>query len=92
MLSSHPFRFWPLREVKRLSEELPAEPLHHTEFKDYFLFADYSLWACAYAVRLTKSLDRRNFVVMIGGDVPINLAEPFDEFAQIYLDDPARLT
>jgi len=92
MVSGHLFRFWPLREVKLLSEELPEEPLHHSEFKDYFLFADYSLWTCAYAVRLTKNLGRRNFIVMVGGDVPINLAESFEEFVQIYLYDPSRLT
>jgi hypothetical protein len=92
MVRGHPFRFWPLREVKPVSEDMPEEPLHHSEFKDYFLFADYSLWACAYAVKLTKSRDNRTFVVMIGGDVPVHLAGSFEEFVQIYLGDPARLT
>jgi hypothetical protein len=92
MVSGHAFRFWPLKEVKPLSAEMSEEPLHHAEFKDYFLFADYSLWVCAYAIRLTNRLDRQNFVVMIGGDVPVNLAGSFEEFVQLYFDDPARLT
>jgi cell wall assembly regulator SMI1 len=49
-------RFWPLSEVKSADRELAPE--NAASIADYYLFADYSIWAHAYGLRLAGSSSR----------------------------------
>ena len=79
-------RFWPLDELRPVVEELPAAEAD--PFKDYFVFADYSMWAHGYAVRLGQPVDD---VIIVGGESPVAVAPSFREFLQLYLTQPDRL-
>jgi hypothetical protein len=79
-------RFWSLDELRPVVEELPAAD--GDAFKDYFVFADYSMWAHGYAVRLDQIA---NDVIIVGGEKPIAVAPSFREFLQLYLTQRDRL-
>jgi hypothetical protein len=81
----HCIRFWPLAEMKTVVQELGDDP--SVAYRDYFVFADYSLWAHAYAIRL----DSKNDVVIVGGDKPIRVASSFTDFVEKYLTQPMSL-
>ena len=86
------FTFWPLREMKLVSEEL-ADPIH-TDALDYptcFIFADYLLWCFAYAIRLTADAEADGPVYLVGGGPPVVVADTFLEFMQKYAADPDSL-
>lgn len=82
-------RFWMLEEVKPLPSGAPE--FATTEYVDHpeslFLFADYSLWAHAYAIRLAGSFFKTNDIFIIGGDYPILLFRSFGELINSYLAD-----
>jgi hypothetical protein len=82
-------RFWMLEEVKPLPSGArgfaTSDYIDHPE--SVFLFADYSLWAHAYAIRLLASPLERNDIFMIGGDRPILLFRSFGELIDSYLND-----
>lgn len=80
-------RFWMLEEVKPLPEGAPdySQPLYTDGPGSLFLFADYSLWAHAYAIRLTAQPVTSNEVFVIGGNIPIPLFNSFSEFVDSYL-------
>lgn len=52
-----------------------------TEHGQALLFADYSLWAHAYAVQP----DAPHHVLLVGGDSPRDLEMQFDEFVDAYI-------
>ncbi len=79
-------RFWSLDELRPVVEELPS--VDAGAFKDYFVFADYSMWAHGYAVRLGQPGDD---VIIVGGENPVAVAPSFREFLQLYLTQPERL-
>lgn len=80
-------RFWMLEEVTDLPTGAPgyacADCINNPE--SLFLFADYSLWAHAYAIRLSASPLKRNDIFIIGGDYPILLFRSFGELIESYL-------
>lgn len=79
-------RFWSLHELRRVVAELPTPEAGR--FQEYFVFADYSMWAHGYAVRLGQPEDD---VIIVGGDQAIAVAASFGEFLQLYLTEPDRL-
>ena len=80
-------RFWMLEEVKPLTTGAPsyAKTDYVTDPESLFLFADHSLWAHAYAIRLFASAEKDNEIFMIGGDCPIRLFRSFGELIDSYL-------
>jgi len=71
-------RFWKLEEVKALPTGAPnyasADYIDNPE--SLFLFADYSLWAHAYAIRLLAAPSDRNEIFIIGGEYPFCFSNP----------------
>jgi hypothetical protein len=86
-------RFWTLEEVKPLPEGAPAyakaEYIKNPE--SVFLFADYSLWAHAYAIRLTAEPVESNELFVIGGKSAISLFASFSELVDSYIKDKESL-
>jgi hypothetical protein len=80
-------RFWQLSEIRPAATELGSKPSVH--LKDYFLFADYSISAHFYAVRLSEAAP--NDVVLVGGDHIIQVAESFASFLAMYVSQPKLL-
>ena len=81
----HVIRFWPLAEMKPALSELPEGD---QGLASYFVFADYSLWAHAYAVRLGAG---PSDVVLVGAEKPFALAPTFAEFLDVYIARPELL-
>lgn len=73
--------FLGLGEVKPLSEYWSPRV---ADADSYFVFADYSLAAHVYAIRLNDSGDR-NAVVVVYDVKPIQVADSFSEFVKGYL-------
>jgi hypothetical protein len=86
-------RFWSLNEVKPIPAEAPefARPSYIREAESLFVFADYSIWAHAYAIRLSSSTENANPIVVIGGEKPIKVFDSFSDLVSSYLIDPDRL-
>jgi hypothetical protein len=80
-------RFWMIEEVEALPKGAPeySDPQYIQNPDSLFLFADYSLWSHAYAIRLTKAPADTNKVFIIGYDSPILLGNSFTEFVDNYL-------
>ena len=86
-------RFWRLEEVKPLSSEARefAKPDYIENSQSLFVFADYSLWAHAYVIRLDGRKCDKNEIFLIGGDYPVLLFRSFSELVDSYLADPFRM-
>ncbi|HEY2410273.1 MAG TPA: SMI1/KNR4 family protein [Polyangiaceae bacterium] len=84
---AHDIRFWRLAEVQPVSAEIPDADLG--QFPGYFVFADYSVWAHGYAVRLSQGAN--DDVVIVGGDHPVLVASSFKEFLAFYVHQPDKL-
>lgn len=83
----HPMHFWPLSKVRPVTAELSgADPV---PYAGLFVFADYSLWAHGYAIRLVDV--RANDVAIVGGAAPIWIASSFSEFLLAYARQPESL-
>ena len=78
------FRFWSFDEICPATEAMNLE-----SYADYFTFADYSISALEYGVRLSKSAP--NDVAIFGWHTPIIIAHSFTEFLMLYLSDPMSL-
>jgi hypothetical protein len=80
-------RFWMLEEVKPLDLGAPdySDGIYIQNPKSLFLFADYSIWAHAYAIRLGNAQMQSNEVVIIGNESSITICESFSEFVDAYL-------
>lgn len=80
-------RFWMLEEVVPLSQGAPeySHPQYIRNPDSLFLFADYSIWAHAYAIQLTTVSVESNKIYVIGYDSPILLVDSFSEFVDNYL-------
>lgn len=83
---THLIRFWTLAEMRPVALELPRAD--QSAYDGYFVLADYSLWAHAYAIRLSAG---DNDVAIVGGDAPIQIASSFSNFLLIYLRQPELL-
>jgi hypothetical protein len=84
--------FWSLSEVKPIPEEAPefARGSYVEEAESLFLFADFSIWAHGYAIRLSSSREP-NPVIVIGGEKPVRVFDSFSDLVSNYLIDPDRL-
>ena len=82
-------RFWMLEELQPLSQGAPAfsDPSYIRHPECLFLFADYSIWAHAYAIRLGSVPMQSNEVVIIGYKSPVTICNSFSEFVDRYLTD-----
>jgi hypothetical protein len=80
-------RFWMLEELGPLPELAPdfADPRYIENPESVFLFADYSIWAHAYAIRLTKAVTESNEIFIIGPKSPLLLCGSFSDFVDRYL-------
>lgn len=80
-------RFWMLEEVRPIPQSAPeySKPQYVQGSDSLFLFADYSIWAHAYAIRLTKTSTGLNEIFIIGHTSPVLIANSFAEFVDIYL-------
>jgi|SRR5689334_21046971 len=82
-------RFWMLEEITTLptgaSDYASRNYIDNPE--SLFLFADYSLWAHAYAIRLFPHSRLRNDIFIVGGDYPILLFRSFGELIDSYLNN-----
>jgi hypothetical protein len=79
-------RFWPVAELTWARDEL--EDAAGDSSAGFVVFADYSIWAHAYAVKVTPGADHDS-VAILGGDRPIVLAPSFSRFLVSYLDTPS---
>lgn len=77
-------RLLPLAEWEWASSLASAG--YEDEHADCLVFAEFSIWAHAYAVRRHDAV-----VVLIHGGRPVQVAASFDEFLSTYLRDPPSL-
>ena len=86
-------RFWPLNEVKPIPEGAPgySDPSYIQEAESLFLFADYCIWAHAYAIRLSTNSESPNPIIIIGDEKPTEIFDSFSALVSNYLSDPDRL-
>ena len=80
----HMIRFWPLAEVRPVEGETGV-----STYSDYFIFADYSISAHEYGIRL--STPHLPEVALIGGLAPKAVASSFTAFLARYLSDPTSI-
>jgi cell wall assembly regulator SMI1 len=74
--------FLGLDEIKPLGEYWS----HEVEgAQSYFVFADYSISAHVYAIRLAASLDHENTVVVVYDSKPLRVVSSFGKFVESYL-------
>ena len=80
-------RFWMLEEVTPLPKGAPeyAARDYVENPETLFLFADYSIWAHAYAIRLGKTALNSNEIVIIGSESPELISDSFSGFVDAYL-------
>lgn len=74
--------FWSLQEVKRLPEGVMLSHFHNPE--SFFEFADWSICAHTYAIRLSSNLQEPNPVYVLY-DQPVQIASSFTEFVLEYI-------
>lgn len=79
-------RFWSLSEVKPIPEEAPSfsDPSYVEDAESLFVFADYSIWCHAYAIRLSLTGDS-NPIFVIGDETPLRMFGSFSELVSTYL-------
>lgn len=80
-------RFWMLEEIEPLKQGAPqySDGTYVQNPETLFLFADYSIWAHAYAIRLGNEGLESNDVVIIGYESPKSIANSFSRFVDTYL-------
>ena len=84
MTDENVITFLSLDEVKPLNEYWsPDVP----DADSYFVFADYSISAHVYAIRLLNGSVNGNTVVVAYDGKPVEIAGSFAEFAERYLED-----
>jgi hypothetical protein len=88
--------WWGIDHVQNLADELPdLSGIAHAGIRDeggaYLLFADYMIWAWAWAVCCSWGPNRGR-VAIIGGSPDGFVAQSFSEFVSRYLRDPDEMT
>lgn len=81
-------RFWPIAELRPASDEVAKEDAF--AYGGFFIFADYSLWAHGYAIKLDDSANAGT-IAIVGGPRPVAVASSFSSFLEIYVRHPDRL-
>jgi cell wall assembly regulator SMI1 len=84
MTDENVITFLSLSEVKPLSEYWSPDV---ADADSYFVFADYSISAHVYAIRLWNDLGNGNAVVVAYDGKPIEVANSLAKFAEGYLED-----
>jgi hypothetical protein len=82
MDDEHLIGFWHLDQVRPMKVDCPQYVT--SDEPDLFMFADNSIWAIGYAVRLATADDAATAVFLIDGDKPFELAKTFEEFLRRY--------
>jgi hypothetical protein len=85
------FSFWPLADLKSLEQEYrkQASLTPFPGIEQYYVFADYLQWSWAYAIALAgPELGR---IKIAGFESPVDVADKFEDFVQLYLADSPRL-
>lgn len=80
-------RFWMLEEIEPLPQGAPqySDGTYIQNPETLFLFADYCLWAHAYAIRLGNRVLELNEVIIIGYESPKLISDSFSSFVDTYL-------
>ncbi|HKB65781.1 MAG TPA: SMI1/KNR4 family protein [Pyrinomonadaceae bacterium] len=80
-------RFWMLEEIEPLPQSAPqySDGTYVQNPETLFLFADYSLWAHAYAIHLENTELESNEVIIIGYESPKLISDSFSKFVGTYL-------
>ncbi|MCA9147152.1 MAG: SMI1/KNR4 family protein [Planctomycetales bacterium] len=89
-------RFWSIDEVKTVAREVANTPLDASVIQplyrhgfvgddSYYVFADLQHELQLYAIRLSKSLEVPNDVVLLNGDPPFVIASSFARFVDLYV-------
>jgi len=87
--------WWPITRLRTIPEE-SGDEVHNAEIAaspgSYLFFADFSIWAWAWAISCTQDHNRGR-IVRIGGTPASDqfVADSFEEFIDIYLRDPLLL-
>ena len=84
MTDNHVITFLSLDEMKSLSEAWSPEV--DNDAASYYVFADYSLNAHVYAIRLSSNSQQDNPVVVAYEDYLVKVANSFSGFVQKYLE------
>ena len=74
--------FWHLDQVRPVKEECPKYAT--ADEPNLFMFADYSIWALGYAIRLAPANDAATAIFLLGGNKPVKLAPTLEEFLNRY--------
>lgn len=84
-------RFYPLGQVRPVSEELPDAP-DRLEYPDCFVFAEWACWAWGYAFRLTGNPTQPAPVIRVEGGIRPGpeIAPSFEGFLELYLAQRGR--
>ena len=75
-------RFYPLEDFRPLGEETPDTAVPNAT--DFFVFADYSIWAWGYAIRLMPA-EAAGEVHVVYDSETVRVASSFSEFVRGYL-------
>jgi hypothetical protein len=85
--------WWPIERLRNVPEEYEhpvAEQRVASSAAEWLFFADFSLWAWAWAICCGKSEDRGR-IALIGGSPDRIVADSFTEFVDRHLSDPDSL-
>jgi hypothetical protein len=83
-------RWWPIAEVQPVVDEAGLTSIDRVAYAHHFIFADWSLWACAYAVDLFAGATHGT-VVIASWERPTRLCATFGEFLDLYVARSRRL-
>lgn len=87
-------RFWPLAELKPVSEELEDVNPDRWAYPGCFAFADHCIWCFGWAVRLDNCPREVSgpIYLVTGSDPPgTEIARSFSEFMEMYLESRANI-
>lgn len=86
-------RFWTLEEMEPITQVAPqySDSSYVKNAESLFVFADYSIWAHAYAIRLGSVPLESNEILIIGHRSPVLVSLSFSDFGEHYLTDKDML-
>jgi hypothetical protein len=82
---------WSLEELKEVRDEFADRSEMALAHPGVYLFADHSLWAAGYGVRLSAKSGGDAPVFMVSGRVPTRVARSFTDFVEQSQGDAAGL-